>query len=1571
MANNTTDVELRIRATNYSKKTTTEVTDALKDLVKAEEAQIEASKRGAASAADLSKGYDKIESAVKALLGQQSIIKLFQSQSAALDEVKAKLEAARKAQADYARYVAESGKQTPAQTKALKDQAVAVTQLEKDLSRLEAKVGTTAANMRQFGADASNAAQKQQQIVGAVTAANAALDRQEAAMDAADGFAKQARDAAKAAAAAEQKARADKAVADAAAKATAALDAQARAERELAAADAMRNVQHQADLEALFTREANKRTEAINKQAAAMRLAADAAERQMRASVSNARGSTAPVATPTVSARLADIAQPATAALRSVDALNSSITDLTAKVSGITGPVKNYRDILLQAQQAQKALADMGGLLDSYSRQITSIRTARAEYVAARADVTALIAALRSGAGGDDITTRLARAQNTLERSAANMSNLTTAARTTQAALRAAGVDTTNLAAAETNLINQAGRAAGAMNTLTEAYRRNGAAAEGSGSSIFRWFSGDNGRTTLSFAQRLRGEVLGLATAFVGLNAIIGLAKKTIDVYNANSAILARLTIVAGGNAAKAAEEFAYLEAQADRIGFVFTEVAPAYAKFAIAMTAAGFTTQQTRFSFEQIAGSAVKARLSTDELTGVLKAFEQMASKGKIQAEELRGQLGDRLPGAFQIAAKAANMTVQEYTKAMELGQVGSDQVLAIARELGKTYGAAQQGATTLLVAQARFENATNRFLTQVGNGGFIEAYQQLLERLTKFLNDGSADKIAQSLSSGFVVVIDVLQKVVENLDLVKVAIGAILALKFVSWLASLPTLIRAFSAELVILNGVLLTMQARLNAASAAVALSAALGPTGLTGIAVRLAPALIAVGNALLFVGRALPVIGAAIVAYQATSAILDSMDDKVRARITKAQIDNEKATASLEQAADELNKQRGTKDEKAAQERYDKLREIAVKSLRERSAAEAEAQAKGIRLQDVQALAAERKRAAATAASGTADPGDIDSSPQKLLALKADLAKQQKVIDRQAQNERLKAAKGDLAARLDLIDQEFDAQRAAADENIKDKKIHDEAIALINKASASKQAVERAKYNNEQAKKDKTDGEQRVELARQVAEQLRDLQAKLNADLADQKGTALPIEEQLKAAEATVDKTFKEISDKIARFNKRDPAAAKAATEQVEALKQQAIAISNTNVYRQQANDLTEEFNKKQKILQTNIAAIQTQVDSGQKTIIAGNNEINNQLALYGPGVEAAGKAALDFATKFQNMLDPVKFAEIVSIINAGTVKAGVSAQTAVNNLKTQQELLNNLLAAEARERDLIETRRNLGLITAAQATDELNATAVKYSDGILTLTNQLQTFIDKAREANALSDEQLAEIQAKADKIKVTAEASKNSLSELDTVMKDSILQNGATAFDQVGEALAKVALGQSSIKDGFKSMGQAALQFFASFLRDITMAIIKQQILNALTSFMGGGTPGASNVAPVPVAHAGGMVGTQNRSRAINPAVFLGAQRFHNGGLPGLKADEVPTILQKGEEVLTKNDARNVMNGGGAGATSGADAGTRIVLVDDRARVPEAMAGSDGAKVIVQQIKANIPTIKTMLGIRG
>lgn len=78
--------------------------------------------------------------------------------------------------------------------------------------------------------------------------------------------------------------------------------------------------------------------------------------------------------------------------------------------------------------------------------------------------------------------------------------------------------------------------------------------------------------------------------------------------------------------------------------------------------------------------------------------------------------------------------------------------------------------------------------------------------------------------------------------------------------------------------------------------------------------------------------------------------------------------------------------------------------------------------------------------------------------------------------------------------------------------------------------------------------------------------------------------------------------------------------------------------------------------------------------------------------------------------------------------------------------------------------------------------------------------------------------------------------------------------------------------------------------------------------------------------------HTGGVVGqSSGLSRRVSPALFMNAPRYHTGGIAGLKPDEVPAILQKGERVLTKGQQ---IAAASANSNTG-NAGTRVTVVQN------------------------------------
>jgi hypothetical protein len=107
----------------------------------------------------------------------------------------------------------------------------------------------------------------------------------------------------------------------------------------------------------------------------------------------------------------------------------------------------------------------------------------------------------------------------------------------------------------------------------------------------------------------------------------------------------------------------------------------------------------------------------------------------------------------------------------------------------------------------------------------------------------------------------------------------------------------------------------------------------------------------------------------------------------------------------------------------------------------------------------------------------------------------------------------------------------------------------------------------------------------------------------------------------------------------------------------------------------------------------------------------------------------------------------------------------------------------------------------------------------------------------------------------------------------------------------------------------------------ASILEDLAVLQFRNAVLgpiaNALSSAFGGW--GGSTVTAA-VSHAGGMVGLSGHSRQVPALVFAGAPRMHSGGWAGLRPDEVPTILQRGERVLNRREAAQY--GGNAGGMS-------------------------------------------------
>lgn len=219
----------------------------------------------------------------------------------------------------------------------------------------------------------------------------------------------------------------------------------------------------------------------------------------------------------------------------------------------------------------------------------------------------------------------------------------------------------------------------------------------------------------------LNRDIGGLRSAIAGL----GLGLLINDLKNAGlqSERWMLGLRAATGDAVRAADELAFVRAEAERLGLEVGALADNYTLLVAASKGTNLEGQKTRDIFTAVAEAARVYGLSADQTRGALNAVQQMMSKGNVQAEELRGQLGERLPGAFQIAARAMGVTTAELGKMLESGEVIADEMLPrFAAELRRTIEPGVQDAISGTAADfARMDNSLRDLKESIAASGLL----------------------------------------------------------------------------------------------------------------------------------------------------------------------------------------------------------------------------------------------------------------------------------------------------------------------------------------------------------------------------------------------------------------------------------------------------------------------------------------------------------------------------------------------------------------------------------------------------------------------------------------------------------------------------------------------------------------------------------------------------------------------------------------------------------------------------------------------------------------------------------
>ncbi|WP_126721439.1 tape measure protein [Escherichia coli] len=171
---------------------------------------------------------------------------------------------------------------------------------------------------------------------------------------------------------------------------------------------------------------------------------------------------------------------------------------------------------------------------------------------------------------------------------------------------------------------------------------------------------------------------------------------------------------------AKTDQQMAFIKNTAYTYGMDEREMQGGYMRFAAATPTMKESDKQALFEAMAIKGRSVGA--TGEQQNRALVAVQQMASKGKVMAEELRGQLSEAFAGSqqdFQQAAIDAGIikNTQEFDKALKDGKITLDKLLP---SLVKIWGAAKETkafAESMKqpeVAMQRMKNSFNELAIQ-----------------------------------------------------------------------------------------------------------------------------------------------------------------------------------------------------------------------------------------------------------------------------------------------------------------------------------------------------------------------------------------------------------------------------------------------------------------------------------------------------------------------------------------------------------------------------------------------------------------------------------------------------------------------------------------------------------------------------------------------------------------------------------------------------------------------------------------------------------------------------------------
>ncbi|EOJ5310098.1 tape measure protein [Escherichia coli] len=259
-----------------------------------------------------------------------------------------------------------------------------------------------------------------------------------------------------------------------------------------------------------------------------------------------------------------------------------------------------------------------------------------------------------------------------------------------------------------------------------------------------------NSDRAASSLDNLSSAAVKTAGAFISFQAVLSAYQRVMEVGLQRASSERSIDFVFGDQSTQVKK---FIQDLTQITGMGTTETQAQFASFgASAKNTMGLEGAEELF--KNLTGYSRLMGRSDEQIQRALTAVSQMASKGQVMAEELKGQLSEALPGATQAFAKALGLTEKQLFDKMKNGDVkASDALPKFAKELGSQinsrggWKAIQDSTQTML---GNLKNTWNNSLTDIFRGS-ENGLQDFTRSLTNLLNSlgGSGKTLGESLGN------------------------------------------------------------------------------------------------------------------------------------------------------------------------------------------------------------------------------------------------------------------------------------------------------------------------------------------------------------------------------------------------------------------------------------------------------------------------------------------------------------------------------------------------------------------------------------------------------------------------------------------------------------------------------------------------------------------------------------------------------------------------------------------------------------------------------------------------------